>query len=145
MIYRAPMRARGRDDVPAGAGARFGLRHGVVGIGDTPGEKGARTVRKLADLPDGSFGWARTEDGLFHLGRVAGEYRHDDSAAAREVGIHHVRPAEWIDRPVGPDEVPEAVAATFARGGRNLQRTHDAAAERRTAELWDAERRRVYS
>jgi len=39
----------------------------------------------------------------------------------------------WLDRPFGPDEVPVAVAATFARGGRNFQRTHDAAAERRTA------------
>jgi hypothetical protein len=34
--------------------------------------------------------------------------------------------------------VPVAVAATFARGGRNFQRTHDAAAERRTVELWEA-------
>ena len=33
---------------------------------------------------------------------------------------------------------PPAVAATIARGGRNLQRTHDAEAERRTAELWDS-------
>src|SRR3954451_25443319 len=120
MIYRAPMGARSRDDVPAGGGARFGLRHGVVGIGDTPGEKGARMVRALADLPDGTFVWTRTEDGLYHLGRVSGAYRGDDSGAAREVGIHHVRPAEWIDRPFGPDEVPGAVAATFARGGRNL-------------------------
>jgi hypothetical protein len=28
------------------------------------------------------------------------------------------------------------VAATFARGGRNFQRTHGDAVERRTAELW---------
>jgi len=34
--------------------------------------------------------------------------------------------------------VPADVAATFARGGRNLQRTHGAAVERRTAELWAA-------
>src|SRR3954454_16801310 len=139
MIYRAPMRARTRDDVPAGAGARFGLRHGVVGIGESPGEKGDRMLRAFIDLPDGTFVWTRTEEG-YHLGRVAGDYRYDDSAAAREVGIHHVRPADWLQRPFGDDEVPAAVAATFARGGRNLQRTHDAAAERRTAELWEAER-----
>lgn len=53
------------------------------------------------------------------------------------VGIHNVRPAQWLPRPFGEDEVPPGVSATFARGGRNLQRTHDAAAERRTAELWD--------
>ena len=45
----------------------------------------------------------------------------------------------WTRRRTGSsiwDEVPAAVAATFARGGRNLQRTHDAVAERLTAELW---------
>jgi hypothetical protein len=47
-----------------------------------------------------------------------------------------VRPAQWLERPFADDEVPAAVARTFARGGRNLQRIHDADAERRTAELW---------
>ncbi|HEX6460458.1 MAG TPA: hypothetical protein VF032_16170 [Thermoleophilaceae bacterium] len=45
--------------------------------------------------------------------------------------------AQWLARPFGEDEVPPAVSATFARGGRNLQRMHDAAAERRTADLWE--------
>ena len=139
-IYRAPMRARDRD-APDGAGARHGLRHGLVGIGDVPGEKGARMLERFAKLPDGTFVWTRAAEGKYHLGRIAGPSRYDDSAAAREVGIHHVRPATWIDRPFGPDEVPAAVAQTFARGGRNLQRTHDAAAERRTAELWSANER----
>ena len=64
--------------------------------------------------------------------------RYDDSPAARAVGIHHVRPTRWLDRPIGDREVPAAVARTFARGGRNLQRTHDEEAERETAALWDA-------
>jgi hypothetical protein len=55
------------------------------------------------------------------------------------VGIHHVRPARWLARAFEVDEVPPAVAATFARGGRNLQRTRDGDAERRTAALWEAE------
>jgi hypothetical protein len=148
------MRARHRD-APAGAGAAHGLRHGLVGTGDaldpppqtleeaidaarrTRGEKAARMLERFAALPDGVFVWTRDPDGMYHLGRIAGPWRYDDSAAARAVGIHHVRPARWLDRPFGPDEVPAAVAATFARGGRNLQRTHDAAAERRTAALWD--------
>jgi hypothetical protein len=58
------------------------------------------------------------------------------AAAAREVGLPYVRPADWLDRPFGPDDVPADVAATFARGGRNLQRTHSERAERRTARLW---------
>ena len=131
-IYRAPMHARDRDDVPPGAGAEHGLRHGVVGIGDGDDAR----VRRLADLPDDAFVWTRDTTGRYWLGRVAGEYRYDDSAAARAVGIVHTRPARWRDTAVPPGDVPAAVAATYARGGRNLQRTHDAEAERATAALW---------
>jgi hypothetical protein len=136
-IYRAPMRPRDRD-APPGAGAEFGLKHGLVGIGDVRGDKGERMLRRFAELPDGSFVWTRPTDGTYRLGRIAGACRRDDSAAASEVGIHNVRPATWLDRPFGDDEVPTAVVDTFARGGRNFQRTHDELAERRTVELWDA-------
>ena len=126
------MRARDRD-VP---GAAFGLRHGLVGMGDGRGEKAERMVRRFGELPDGVFVWTRDEDGAYHLGRIEGPLSYDDSAEAREVGIHHVRPARWLDHPFGEHEVPAAVAETFARGGRNFQRTHSDAAERRTEELW---------
>jgi hypothetical protein len=131
-IYRAPMRARDLD-LPPGAGAEFGLEHGVVGIG----RASDRAVARFADLPDGAFVWTRDTAGAYFLGRIAGPCRDEDSAAARDVGIRHVRPATWLDRPFAEDEVPPAVAATFARGGRNFQRTHSEVAERRTAELWD--------
>jgi hypothetical protein len=129
-IFRAPMRARDLD-LPPGAGADVGLAHDLVGIGDVAD----RAVERFAALPDGTFVWTRSSDGLFHLGRIAGPYGAG-SAAAMSVGLRHVRRATWLDRPLREDEVPAAVAATFARGGGNLQRTHDAAAERRTAELW---------
>lgn len=134
-IYRAPMRARDHD-APAGAGAEYGVEHGVVGIGDTQ----ARRIERFATLPEGTFVWTRDADGAYHLGRIAGPCRPvaQTDAGAREVGLTHVRPATWLPRRFGPDEVPAAVAATFARGGRNLQRTHDAAAEARTRELWEA-------
>jgi hypothetical protein len=147
------MRARDRDEDP-GAGAAFGLAHGVVGIGDAldhppatlddaieaaraaHGAKAARMLERFADLPDGTFVWTEGPDGGYHLGRIAGPWRYDDSPAARAVGIHHVRPARWLDRAIGDREVPAAVAHTFSRGGRNLQRTHDEEAERETAALW---------
>ena len=150
------MRARTRDDVPAGAGAEHGLERGVVGTGDalpqvpatldeavaaaarTHGAKAGRMLRSFAELPEGTFVWTRATDGDYHLGRIAGPWRYDDSPAARRVGIHHVRPARWLDRPFGEGEVPAAVAETFARGGRNLQRTRSDAAARRTGELWEA-------
>src|SRR3954453_10411851 len=147
------MRARDRA-APEDAGAEHGVAHGLVGIGDAleappatidravdaaaekHGHKAARMLRRFADLPDGSLVWTRTAD-RYHLGRIAGPWRYDDSPGARAAGIHHVRDADWLERPFGEDEVPVAVAATFARGGRNLQRVNDAAAERRTGELWD--------
>jgi hypothetical protein len=130
------MRARDRD-LPMGAGARFGVKRGVVGIGDVPGDKGARMLHRFVDLPEGTFVWTRTAPEVYRLGRVAGRWRRDDSPAAREVGIRNVRAATWLPREFTDEEVPAAVAATFARGGRNLQRIHDDDAERRTAELWD--------
>jgi hypothetical protein len=149
------MRARDRD-LPPGAGADHGVRHGIVGIGDglsvkpsmlsdavaaathEHGEKAGRMLARFAELAEGSFIWTRTSDGCYRLGRIAGPWRYDDSAAARGVGIHHVRPAQWLRRGYSEAEVPAAVAGAFARGGRNLQRTHDGEAERRTVELWDA-------
>ena len=137
MIVRAPMRARDLD-VAAGAGAEFAIATGVVGIGDGVGEQAARGLHRFAELPDGVFVWTRETGGAYRLGRIAGELRRDDSPAARAVGIRNVRPATWLARRFAEDEVPPAVAATFARGGRNLQRTHDEEAERLTQELWDA-------
>ena len=98
-------------------------------------------LRRFAEVADGALVWTRRRDGAHHLGRLAGSWRYDDSAAARAVGIHHVRPVDWLDRPVADDDVPPAVAHTFARGGRNFQRTHDVAAERASAALWAARRR----
>jgi hypothetical protein len=148
------MRARDRD-APDGAGADHGLAHGLVGIGDAQvcvpatvdvaadraGGKAGRMLRRFADLPDGTFVWSRTSDGRFRLGRIVGSWRYDDSTAARAVGIHHVRPAEWLPRAFSAGETPAAVRATFARGGRNLQRIHADAAERETAARWDAHHR----
>jgi hypothetical protein len=147
------MRSRNRE-APPGAGAEFGIARGVVGIGeridDRPGtvaeavlavtqahgEKAGRMLHHFAGLPDGAFVWARLRDGTYRIGRIAGPWRYEDSSAAREVGIHHVRPVVWSPRRLGLRDVPVAVARTFARGGRNLQRIRDDDAERQTIELW---------
>jgi hypothetical protein len=152
-VYRAPMRARDRD-APTGSGAAFGIEHDLVGIGDrvakppatledavaaVTGEYGAKAGRMLyafAAVPDGAFVWTCVEDGTYRLGRLAGGWRYDDSRRAAEVGICHVRPARWLDRPFGEHDVPAAVADTFARGGRNFQRTHGHGVETHTAQLW---------
>lgn len=155
-IYRAPMRARARDDVPSGAGAEHGLRHGLVGIGerldtvpesvdeavaalaDRYGEKAGRMVERFAALPEGTLVWTRDREGRFRLGRIVGPWRYDASDGAEATGIHHVRDARWLPRAFAEDEAPAAVAETFRRGGRNVQRTHDDDAEQRTAAIWAA-------
>ena len=134
-IYRAPMRARDLD-VPAGAGAEYGLAHGVVGIGPGHGDKSERMTHRFATLPEGVFVWTRDTGGAYYLGRIAGDMREERSAEARAVGIRYVRPTDWLERSFSEAEVPDAVAKTFARGGRNFQRTHDTNAERQTFELW---------
>jgi hypothetical protein len=61
----------------------------------------------------------------------------DDARLALRHGLVRIRevPGEKGERMV------RRFAATFARGGRNFQRTHDAAAERRTEELWKSRAR----
>jgi len=144
-IYRAPMRARDLD-LPAGAGADYGLAAGIVGIGPGVGEKAARMLHRFATVPAGSFVWTRASAGSYHLGQISGDLREDRSPAAVSVGLVHVRATTWLARAFDETEVPRAVADTFARGGRNFQRTHDGEAERMTAEIWwryDRRRRRV--
>ncbi len=140
-IYRAPMRARDRD-LPAGAGADYGLAAGVVGIGPGVGEKAARMLHRFATVPAGSFVLTRASSGSYHLGQISGDLREDRSPAAIAVGIVHVRDTTWLSRAFQETEVPRAVAATFARGGRNFQRTHDVEAEQMTTEIWRYDRRR---
>jgi hypothetical protein len=128
---------RARDlDLPAGVGADYAIARGLVGIGPGRGDKAERMLHRFATLPDGVFVWTRERAGGYRLGRVAGPVREDRSAGARSVGLSHVRPADWLERVFRDSEVPEAVARTFARGGRNLQRTHDDEAERLTVALW---------
>jgi hypothetical protein len=130
------MRARDAEVAP-GAGAEYGLARNVVGIGPGGGEKAARALHRFAALPEGVFVWTRDQEGRYRLGRIAGPLREDASREARTVGITHVRPARWLAHAFTEDEIPAAVAQTFARGGRNFQRTHDDEAERISGELWE--------
>jgi hypothetical protein len=110
-IYRAPM-----------PDADEAIEHGRVHIADPTG----RRLERFGEVPEGAFVWTRDGDGMYRLGRIAGPLRGEE------------RRVDWLDRPFGEDEVPGAVAATFARSGRNFQRTHSGPAERQTAELWCA-------
>ena len=140
-VYRAPMRSR-RDGLDPRGALERALRRGLVGFGEAGVEGAAalerlaRRVQRFAAVPDGSFVWTRDGDGHYRLGRVDGPYRYDNDPAAVAVDLLHVRPCTWCPIPVAEAEVPAAVVATFGRGGRNFQRTHDAQVGAQTARLW---------
>jgi hypothetical protein len=135
-VFRAPMRSR-RDDVDPAATIARARRLGLVGFGETGSdERSVRRVERFRDVPDDSFVWTRDTDGLYWLGRIGGDYRCDRSAEAVAVDLVHVRPCEWLPAPLTEPSVPAAVIATFGRGGRNFQQTHDSAVGRLTAQIW---------
>lgn len=135
-VYRAPMRSRS-DDIDPEATIDRALSVGVVGFGDLGAdERLARRVARFANVDEGSFVWTRDVDGLFWLGRIDGKYRFDQEGAA--VDLVHVRPCRWLSRPLSEHQVPAAVVATFGRGGRNFQQTHDPDVGAQTARLWDS-------
>jgi hypothetical protein len=111
------------------------LSMGLVGFGDADAdERLIRRIARFAEVADGSFVWTRDTDGFYWLGRIDGPLRHDDDGAA--VDLVHVRPCRWVTDPILQPDVPAAVLATFARGGRNFQQTHDAAVGEQTETVW---------
>lgn len=130
-VYRAPMRSRG-DDIDWAATIQRAFALGLVGFGDIDGTE--RRVERFADVDDGSFVWSREASGFYRVGRIDGSYRYDEGGAT--VDLVHVRPCTW-SRPVPEHRVPAAVLATFARGGRNFQQTHDTTVGAESQALWD--------
>jgi hypothetical protein len=138
-VYRAPMRSR-RDDVDFGATIDRALSSGLCGFGGpkTPSdERMARRIERFRDVADGSFVWTRDPDGLYWLGRINGPYFYDTEDAAAAVDLVHVRECDWSTTPMLEPAVPAAVVATFRRGGRNFQQTHDPTVGAESERLWE--------
>ncbi|MBO1751645.1 GAF domain-containing protein [Actinotalea sp. BY-33] len=164
-VLRAPMRSR-LDEVDAAAAVERALALGLCGIGgrlarapadlaeacalvaEQHDERTARRLERFAAEPAGAFVWTRTGEGLFAVGRLTGPWRYDASADARALDLVHVRDCAWAEALLPAAQTPAPVLATFARGGRNLQRVHDggvAAASARAVEAQDrrGDRRRM--
>jgi hypothetical protein len=139
-VYRAPMRSR-RDDVDPAATIDRARRLGLCGFGGPkdppPADRSARRIARFSEVDDGSFVWTRDPDGLYWLGRIDGPYFYDSDKAAAAVDLVHVRPTRWLSKPLLEPDVPGAVVATFRRGGRNFQQTHDAAVGAESQRIWD--------
>ena len=138
-VYRAPMRSP-RDDVDLESTIDRAKALGLCGFGGATSadDRLARRIARFAEVDDGSFVWTRDTDGLYWLGRIDGQYFYDADDAAVAVDLVHVRPTRWLPEPLTEPEVPAAVVATFGRGGRNFQRTHDPHVGPQTRQLWDA-------
>ena len=137
-VYRAPMRSR-RDDVDFGATIERARTLGLCGFGSS-GSSAARLARRIErfrDVHRGSLVWTRDPDGLYWLGRITGPYFYDTDEAATAVDLVHVRECRWLTQPLLEPSVPAAVIATFRRGGRNFQQTHDSAAGAESKRLWE--------
>ncbi|OBK72466.1 hypothetical protein [Mycobacterium sp. 1274761.0] len=138
-VYRAPMRSR-RDDVDWGAAVERALTTGVCGFGGPKkpsDERLARRIERFRDVDNGSFVWTRDTDGLYWLGRIHGPYFYDNDDAAAAVDLVHVRECHWLATPLPEQKVPAAVIATFRRGGRNFQQTHDRSVVAESQHIWD--------
>jgi len=151
-VYRAPMGVGRGDDAAA---VERALRDGVCGMGGvvdppppdldaaldgllvTGRERVAARLDRFAHVEDGAFVWTRSVDG-YVLGRLAGPWSYDGSAEARALDLVHVRPCHWLPDPTPESQVPAATLATFARGGRNFQRTHDPHVGARSRAVWEA-------
>jgi hypothetical protein len=133
------MRSR-RDDVDFGATIERALARGVCGFGGPKrptDERTARRIERFREVAEGSFAWTRDPDGLYLLGRITGPYFYDDDDAAATVDLVHVRECDWLSTPLPEQSVPAAVIATFRRGGRNFQQTHDPSVGAQSQRLWD--------
>jgi hypothetical protein len=134
------MRSR-RDDVDWGAAVERALTEGVCGFGgpkEPSDERLTRRIERFRDVDDGSLVWTRDTDGLYWLGRIQGPYFYDNTDAAAAVDLVHVRECRWLATPLPEHDVPAAVIATFRRGGRNFQQTHDRTVGAESLRIWDA-------
>jgi hypothetical protein len=139
-VYRAPMRSR-RDDIDFGATIERARNRGVCGFGGASAaaadDRLARRIERFRKVNQGSFVWTRAPDGLYWLGRIVGPYFYDSDDDAAAVDLVHVRECDWLTTPLLEPAVPAAVVATFRRGGRNFQQTHDPTVGAESHRLWE--------
>ena len=131
------MRSR-RDDIDVAATIERALARGLCGFGEPAHDsRSARRVERFSDVEQGSFVWTRHPDGLYWLGRISGPYFYDADDDAVAVDLMHVRECVWLPTPLLEPAVPAAVVATFRRGGRNFQQTHDPTVGAESQRLWE--------
>lgn len=79
-----------------------------------PYDKGGNVNRWKEKVSIGDLVWTKTEDGLFWLARITGDWYYDSSRAAKKADMVNQRPAMIVEIG-GRDDVPSRVA----KGGRH--------------------------
>jgi hypothetical protein len=102
------------------------------------GAQAASTVRLFAEEAKvGDFVWTRDLHGRFRLGRIAGDYRYDNSEKAKATDTHQVRDADWAEQPLSDLEVPGAIIRAFSGTSTSFSRMWNRGARLYTAWLWE--------
>jgi hypothetical protein len=102
------------------------------------GLQAASTVRLFGEVAKvGDFVWTRDLHGRFRLGRIAGDYRYDNSQKAKATDTHQVRSADWAQRPLGDLEVPGAIIRAFSGTSTSFSHMWNRGARLYTAWLWE--------
>jgi hypothetical protein len=161
IIWRTKMRSL-KPGVDIGAQVDYSLDGGLVGIGwgieglqsgapladvlaaigETElrgwGAQAASTVRLFGEEAKiGDFIWTRDLHGRFRLGRIAGNYRYDNSEEAKATDTHQVRDADWAEQPLSDLEVPGAIIRAFSGTSTSFSRMWNRGARLYTAWLWE--------
>jgi hypothetical protein len=102
------------------------------------GPQAASTVRLFGEEAKvNDFIWTRDLEGRFRLAQIAGDYRYDNSAKARETDTHQVRKVKWAQRPLGDLEVPGAIIRAFSGTSTSFSRMWNTGARIYTAWIWE--------
>ncbi len=139
-VYRAPMRSR-RDDVDFGATIERALARGLCGFGATGaiGRTCGPPHRAVPRCRRGSFVWTRDPEWAVlarsHRRSVLLRQRWRAPPSTSSTSAN----ADWLAAPLLEQPVPAAVVATFRRGGRNFQQTHERPSAQRVEHLGRAE------
>ncbi len=160
-MWRTKLRS-GRDDVDSDEQEKYCFSKGRIGVGwafeewesrlDFDelfrrveaveqrgwGRRAALTINRFAnEAQENDLIWVRDRDGLFRVCQLRGEWRFDNSRAARKVDIHQVRSVVWAEDPFTSLEVPGAVVRAFAGRQSSFQRIRDEDARAYSVELWN--------
>ena len=102
------------------------------------GAQAASTVRLFGEEAKvGDFIWTRDLHGRFRLGRIASEYRYDNSDKAKATDTHQVRDADWAEQPLSDLEVPGAIIRAFSGTSTSFSHMWNRGARLYTAWLWE--------